>query len=169
MGWKNLFIIFSLITSLSLGHAASGAAFLKINTSARSYALGQNGATGATGAETIGLNPANLMELSRKIEIFTAYSNLMDGVSHAHIAGAINRSSYEDNLVDAFGFSYTSLAVGGMQGRDSDQQKTEDFDSEDRQMSMSLSGNSGRMRLGITGKIIQSRIGNNRANTALAM
>lgn len=148
--------------------ASAGGAFLKIDHSARSYALGQSGVVVGQGAEAMGSNPANLMELPRKMEVLTAYSNVTDGVSYAHIAGAINRSTKRDMMVDALGFSYTRLAVSGIEGRDGAGRKTADFGSSDSQMSMSLSGNAGKVKVGLTGKIVQSKIGEIKANTAIA-
>ncbi len=158
----------SLISSAALNAAQTGGAFLKIDPSARSYALGQSGAVAALGAESIGTNPANLMDMSRKMELMSAYSSISEDVSYAHIAGAVNRSMNKNLLVDAIGFSYTRLSVGGIDGRDSGGNKTADFGSVDSQMSMSLSGNAGKMKLGLTGKVVQSKIGEYKANTAFA-
>lgn len=160
----------AVLTFASNSYAASaGAAFLKIDPSARSYALGQSGVVSALGAQAIGVNPANLMSLGRKMELLTSYSSLTEGVSYGHIAGAINRSLNKDLLVDAIGFSYTRLSVTGLEGRDSLGNRTGDFGSADSQMSLSLSGNAGKVRLGVTGKIVQSKIATYKANTAMAM
>ncbi len=157
-----------VLSSASLNAAVSGGSFLKIDPSARSYALGQSGAVAALGAEAMGTNPANLMNMSRKMEVMSAYSSLSEGVSYGHIAGAINRSVNKNLLVDAIGFSYTRLSVGGIDGRDSSGNKTSDFGSDDSQMSMSMSGNIGKMKVGVTGKVVQSKIGEYKANTAFA-
>ena len=147
---------------------SSGGAFLKIDHSARSYAMGQSGVVSAMGAEAIGANPANLMELGRKTELMTAYSSLTDGASYGHIAGAVNRSAGSDRMVDAIGFSYTRVAVDGIEGRDGSGNKTADYGSQDSQMSLSAGGNIGKVKLGVTGKLVQSKIGEYKANTVFA-
>jgi hypothetical protein len=148
---------------------ASGASFLKINHSARSYALGDSGVVNAVGAEAIGANPGNLTEIGRKMEILSAYTSMTEGVSYAHIGGAINRSRKKNLMVDAIGFSYTRLSVSGLDGRDKTGAKTADFGSQDSQMSFSLGGKIGKkLSLGATGKMVQSKIGEYKANTVFA-
>jgi hypothetical protein len=149
--------------------ATSAGAFLKIDPSARSYATGQSGVVSALGAESIGVNPANMMDMSRKMELLTSYTSMTDGVSYGHLAGSINRSTKKDLMVDAIGFSYTRLSVSGLEGRDSSGNRTSDFGTADSQMSMSLAGDLGKFRLGITGKIVQSKIAAYKANNAMAM
>ena len=161
-------LVFSLAGAATLSAASSGASFLKINHSARSYALGDSGVVNALGAEAIGSNPGNLMNMGRKMEVLSAYTSMTEGVSYAHIGGAINRSVKKDLMVDAVGFSYTRLAVDGIEGRDRSGAKTTDFKSQDNQMSFSLGGNVGKMKIGATGKMVQSKIGEFKANTVFA-
>ena len=161
------FLSLTLSSSLALSASTAGA-FLKIDPSARSYAMGQSGVVSALGAESMGSNPANLMDLPRKTELLTAYSSLTEGVSFGHIAGAINRSANKDLMVDALGFSYTRLGVDGIEGRDGIGNRTGDYGTADSQMSLTASGNAGRFKLGLTGKLVQSKIGNYKANTVFA-
>ena len=181
---SKLLILSLLLAPRWLPAASSGGAFLKIDPSARSYALGGSGVVTALGPESIGINPANLMSAVRKVEILTSYSSLSEGVGYAHIAGSIHRSTKRNLLVDALGFSYTRLSVSGFEGRDGSGNKTSDFASTDSQMSVSLAGNlklghvpaSGRsyagsrqgIQVGLTGKIVNSKIAQYKANTALA-
>ena len=168
MNAAKILSIILLASQASFAASTTAAAFLKMDSSARSYALGQSGVVSALGAEAIGSNPANLTDLSRKMELLTTYSSLTEGVSYAHIAGAVNRSMRKNMFVDALGFSYTSLAVSGLEGRDNSGNRTSDFGSSDSQMSISMAGNYKSLKLGLTGKIVQSKIASFKANTVFA-
>jgi hypothetical protein len=165
-------IIFIMVAFSSLPSAfasLSGGAFLKIDPSPRSYALGKSQSVASMGAEALAGNPANLMAMDRHYEVFSAFSSVMEGVTYGHIAGVVNRSTTRDNWVDALGFSVTRLSVGGMEGRDKSGNKTADFQSQDTVTSVSLSGNvTRRLNLGFTGKMITAEIAGYKAQMSVA-
>lgn len=169
--WRflTLALVLSSLGTQALFASSTAGPFLKIDPSAKSYSMGQSGVVSALGAQAIGSNPANLISLPAKSELLSTYSSISQGVSYAHIAGAVNRSAKKNLMVDALGFSYTRLSVGDIQGRDSQGSLTGSFDSSDSQMSLSAAGNIRHLQLGITGKLVQSKIASYKANTVFAM
>src|SRR5690348_10340155 len=109
------FLIFSISLlpfSISpLFAQTSGAAFLKIDPSPRSYALASADAVAVSGAQAIGQNPANIGLMSQKYEVFTSYETLLDGTQYGHAAVALNPSFLPDSLdsIDGLAFSITRL------------------------------------------------------------
>lgn len=140
--------------------AMSGAAFLNIDPSPRSYALGGARVVTSLGAQAIGANPANLIGMRNKYEVFTTYTNMFEDVRYLHISGAILRSRSGKRVIDALGVSITNLGVGGFDGRTSQGVKTDSFSAQDTAVALTASGKlrSG-LNLGLTTKILTSNIG----------
>ena len=140
--------------------AATGASFLKVDPSPRTYALGGSNALLSLGAEALSGNPANLGIARKKFELFTSFSNLIDNEQFSHVAIALNRSTVRTHFIEAGGVSMTRLSSGGLEGRDKTGAKTgSSFGSEDRAFSFSAATLIGSdLRLGLTGKTIQSEI-----------
>lgn len=138
----------------------SAAAFLKIDPSPRSYAMGRSRVVSSLGAQAVGANPANLQKLSDKYELFTTYSSLYDDAKYVHVSGAISRSRNSNRLVDAIGIAVTNLGVGGFETRDISGAKIGSFSARDTVVALSACGSTKLgIGLGVTGKFISSRIG----------
>jgi len=156
-------LIYSSIAILllaSTSYAESGAAFLKISPSARSYALGQSNTVSALGAQAITANPANMHRMNSRMEVFSSFLSLIGDAKYAHAAFAINRSPSGKRMVDALGFSVTHLKIAGLEGRDSLGNATGNtFGSGDTALAISMATrHSSGMRIGLTAKVIQSEI-----------
>lgn len=166
---------FALALSASLGGipellAKSGAAFLTIDPSPRSYAMGGTNSVMAFGAQAIGANPANLGVVNRKFEAFSSFSNLVNDQQYSHIAFAINRNTTRRHLIEGLGLSLTNLSVTGGDSRDRTGAKTGGSVSAlDRAISLTASSLvSTNLRLGATGKFIQSELAGYRSGLTLA-
>jgi len=153
-------LIIALVVPARSGQ--SGASFLKIDPSARSYALGRSQVISSLGAEAVGANAANLDVLGRKYEMFSTYSNLFEGVRYLHVSGALSRSYPGSNKwVDALGFSITDLNVSGLEGRDGSGNKVGSFAYGTSVYALSASGRiMQNLSLGMTVKTLKSQIGN---------
>lgn len=146
----------------------SGAAFLSITPSARSYSLGLSNVVSALGAQAIGANPANLGLMNERFEAFSAYASLMDGMQYEHLSAAFSPVS-EPFGMDGFGLSVTRLQIGGLQEADANANQTGNSFAAGS-MAVSLSGSAkltSDLRVGLTGKAIQSQIGSYRSGTSL--
>ncbi len=147
----------------------SGAAFLRIDPSPRTYALGGASSVMAFGAQSLNSNPANLGAAKYKYEAFTSFSNPAGNSRYAHASFAVNRSLHRKNRLEGLGVSLTQLSVGNAEGRDRSGAKTSSFASMDRALSVSASSLiSDRLRAGATGKLIQSELAGYRAATTFA-
>ncbi len=146
--------------------STSGAAFLGITPSVRSFALGQANALTALGAEAVGANPANLGLMSQEMEVYTSYSTLMDGSQFEHISMAYAPHGFFDGL----GVSMTRLYTGGFVGADTSGNFTNSsFSAGDTAIALSASAHpTQNLRLGITGKMAQSAIAGYNSNWAPA-
>ncbi len=146
----------------------TGAPFLGITHSARSYSLGLSNVVSALGAQAIGANPANLGLMRRRFEAFSSYATLMDGSQYEHLAAAFAPSSLSG--VDAFGLSVTRLQTGGIQGADAQGNKTgSSLGSSD--MAVTMTGAVRPMEnlhLGLSVKAIQSELAGYKSNMAMA-
>lgn len=171
--WSDLFwqaaILGAVVLILGMGLAGakpSGASFLTVDPSPRSYALGGANPVSTLGAQGMHSNPAMTGRIDRKYEFFSAYSSLMEGVQYGHGAFSINRSLLKKGRVEGLGFSFTNLRVGGLEGRDSSGNKNgNDFGSQDTAYGMSMSYRlADSFRFGVTGKMIQSEIAGFRSN-----
>ncbi len=140
--------------------AKSGAAFLTIDPSPRSYAMGGSNSVMAFGAQAIGANPANLGVVNRKFEAFTSFSNLVNDQTYSHFAFAINRNTTRRHMIEGLGMSVTHLSVKGGDSRDRTGAKTGgSVSAMDRSISLTASSLvTGNLRFGATGKFIQSEL-----------
>src|SRR4051812_1499979 len=93
-----------VLASSAAAASRSGAAFLEISPSARSYALGRSNGITALGAQAIGANPANLGLMSQRFEVFSAYASLLDGPQYQHVAAAFDP---DFGALDGLGLSVT--------------------------------------------------------------
>lgn len=147
---------------------ATGAAFLGVTPSPRSYALGMSNAVSSLGAESLGANPANLGLMTDRFEAFTAYASLMDGAQYQHLAAAF-APDYA-SVLSGIGVSVTRLQTGGIQGADASGNMTgASFGSSD--MAVTLGGAfkpAPNLLLGVSLKAIQSELAGYKSNTARA-
>ena len=160
---------FSFFSAPSSFAAPSGAAVLKIDPSARSFALGKSNAITSQGAAALSANPANTLNIDQRYEVFSAFSSLMQDATYGHVAGVLNRSVTNNNWIDAMGFALTRMSVSGLEGRDSSGSKTADFKSQDTVMSFSFAGGvTDKLNVGLTGKMITAEIAGYKASASLA-
>lgn len=148
--------------------AHSGAAFLSIDPSPRSYALGSTDVIASDGAQAIGQNPANIGLLTRPYEIFTSYQSLIDGSKYAHFALALNASALIP-AIDGAGLSFTHLSVSGIPGADASGNYTHtSFSANDTAIAFGASAElAPGLRLGLDLKGVQSQIASTSSNWAL--
>lgn len=142
--------------------STSGAAFLGITPSVRSYAMGQANALTALGAEAVGANPANLGLMSHDAEVYSTYSTMMDGTQFEHISAAYD----PHGIVDGLGVSLTRLYSGGFVGADTNGNLTgSSFSAGDTAIAASASIHpTDNLRLGMTAKLAQSAIAGYNSN-----
>lgn len=161
---NNLAILSSLVVTAFFLETAqvsakTGAAFLKVDPSPRSFAMGGTNSVMAFGAQAIGANPANLGVVKKKFEMLTSYSNLVTNEQYSHVAFAINRNTNRRHLIEGVGLSVTHLKVSDIDGRDRSGGKTGSFGSLDRSISLTASSLvTNSLRLGMTGKFITSEL-----------
>ncbi len=161
----------TVLAGLALSQAGaqpSGASFLIVDPSPRSYALGSGNPVATAGAQSIHSNPAGLGRIDHRFEFFSAYSSMMDGVQYGYGAFAINRALDKKTRIQGLGFSFTNLRVGGLEGRDSTGNKSgNNFGAQDTSYGMSLSYKlTEKMNFGFTGKMVQSEIAGFTSNRA---
>lgn len=146
----------------------SGAAFLEVDPSPRSYALGNGNPAAAMGAQALYSNPAALSRTDRRFEFFSAYSSIIEGVQYGYGGFAINRAVLKKTRVTGLGFSFTNLRVGSMEARDFSGYKSGgDFGAQNTSYGLSFSyGIADSLNFGFTGKLIQSEIGGFASNRA---
>ena len=152
-------------------HAApTGSAVLKLSPSAQAYALGRTDAVSAQGAQAMHANPANLHRMNGRIELFSAFMNLMEDAQYGHATLSLNRSPSGKRFIDALAVSVTHLKVGDVEGRDNEGNRTGDsFGSGDTIFGIGMASrfHSG-IRIGATAKGIQSEIAGYKSDLGLA-
>ncbi len=160
----------ALISGIPEICAKSGAAFLKVDPSPRSFAMGGTNSVMAFGAQAIGANPANLGVVKRKFEAFTSFSNLVNDEQYSHIAFAINRNTTRPHFIEGLGLSVTHLKVTGGEARDRTGAKVGgSVGSLDRSISLTASSLvTSNLRFGMTGKFIQSELAGYSSGLTLA-
>lgn len=157
-----------LFAAVALRAEPSGAPFLRIDPSARSYSLGSAGAVAAQGAQALGQNPANLGVLSRPFEAFAAYESLQGGAHYQHAAFAMGGATLP-RYIDAIAFSVTHLGVSGLPGADEQGNPTGSFSSGNMALAFGASTRlAGGLRLGAALKTVHSRIDSYSSNRAWA-
>ncbi|MBI4376284.1 MAG: PorV/PorQ family protein [Elusimicrobia bacterium] len=146
----------------------SGAAFLRISPSARSYSLGQSQGITALGAQSLGANPANLGLINGRLEFFTSYAALAGGAQYQHLAAAMTHQPVLG--IDSVGVSLTRLSVGSLETVDGAGARTGgSFEASDMAISAALStALTAGLRVGAAAKILRSQIAQYRSNAALA-
>lgn len=149
--------------------APSGAAFLNIDPSARSYALGSADAVASNGPEAMGRNPANIGLMLHKYEAFTSYETLLDGSQYGHMAFGLSAENLPADI-DGLGVSLTRLSASGFKGADVDGNYTgSSFSASDMAVTFGASSRlSPTLRLGADIKGVRSQIASYTSNWALA-
>jgi hypothetical protein len=144
----------------------SGAAFLTIDPSPRSYALGSVDAIASSGAQAIGQNPANLGLSAEKYETFTSYQTLLGGAQYGHIAFAVNQLG----AIDAVGLAVTHLGVSAIAGADANGNLTgSSFSTNDTAVTLGASSRiTSNLSVGADIKGVQSSVGSYSSNWAAA-
>jgi len=165
----SLILSFSLLCG-SLEAGQSGAAFLKIDPSAKAYAMGRVNVVSALGSQAIGANPANLQHLNQKYEFFSVFSNMLGGAQYGHGAIAMKMGD-RIPYINSLGLSFTRLSIGGLEGRDSQGIKTtKSLGAEDTAIGLSASGKTkSGVELGATVKSLHSSLAGYKSNSVMAM
>ena len=166
-GWFVAGALFFLPATLP-AQTATGASFLQITPSPRSYALGMSKGVTSLGAQAVGANPANLGLMTKRFEVFSSYGALMGGAQYQHLSAAFKASAGQ--TIDALGVSVTRLGLGNVQGADANGNMTGDsFSGADTAVSLTGSASlSPNLRVGLTGKALQSEIAGYKSNMVLA-
>ena len=167
--WLSGVAIWGFLLPAQLHAQTSGAAFLKVNPSARAYSLGMANTVSALGAQAFGANPANLGLIERRFEAFSSYSILLDGAQYEHLAVAM-AAPYIPGM-DSIGVAVTRLQQDGFVGTDSQDNHTgASFSAGDMAVSLGAAGRiSPNLRVGLAAKAIQSELAGYKSNTALAV
>lgn len=97
--------------------AITGASFLSIDPSPRSFALGMTNAISSLGVEAIGSNPANLLATSSRYSFFTSYASMLDSSMYESVAMSWRGQAPVFGPA-SFGVSYTRLDSGSIAGAD---------------------------------------------------
>src|SRR5271168_2795845 len=87
-------VLCALLNAAPLYSQTAGAAFLSVDPSPRSYALGTADAIASSGAQAVGQNPANLGLTTEKYEAFTSYQTLLGGSQYGHVAVALDHPAF---------------------------------------------------------------------------
>ena len=166
--WSCLSVVGLACASVSA--QPSGSAFLKVDPSPRSYALGGADMVASVGAEALSANPANLAAMQSRYEMFNAVANPVSDASYWHTALALNRGLVRNRLLSAFGLYVTHMGVGDIQGRDAAGNPTaSSFSSQDTAFGLGLAVSPwSALQLGVSGKVIQSEIAGYRSEASLA-
>jgi hypothetical protein len=148
----------------------SGAAFLSVDPSPRSYALGSVDAIASSGAQAVGNNPANLGLMREKYEAFTSYQTLLNGAQYGHVALAVKSPQFLSGIVDGLGAAVTHLGSTGLNGADANGNLTgATFSANDTALTLGASSLiAPGLNLGLDLKGVQSQIGSYSSNWAVA-
>ena len=149
-GRRSRSLLLAFVVFLAINHPLStipslyadptGAAFIKVNPSPRSYALAGSNIASSFGAEGAYTNPAGLAAIDRRYEVFSSFSSMLEGASYSHVSFGINRDTSKKHIIDGLGFNYTRLGVGDLEARDRSGQATGSFSSQEN-FSLSLVAN----------------------------
>lgn len=156
-----LFVILSLASQIS---ANTGAAFLKINTSARAASLGGAYTGVGNDVSAINYNPAALSLLEKK-ELTAQHTEWVTDINHDFLALAmpLNRSDSTESV----GMSIVFLTQGKLEGRDENRQKTSTFEASDLAVTLSYAGKfNTSIRWGAGAKLIRQNIADESAGGA---
>jgi hypothetical protein len=156
-----------IASSLFLGPCgwtdSSAASFLKIQPSARNFALGGDNPALSFGAQAVGANPANMVIQPKPFELTTTFASTIGGGAYGHLCGDWKDGSR------AFGVHVTSLRSASLVGRDADGNVTSNFTGQDLSAGISYAEKlNSHLRVGITGKAVKETIGTYDSNVVPA-
>jgi hypothetical protein len=143
-----------VLTTVGARAEGSAAAFLKIDPSVRNQALGGAQTAYSFGAQAVGSNPANVGIMPKRDgEVAASFGALQGDSSYGHITTAFKAGA------SAYAVSATQWASGSMDRRDATGTKTGTVDARDMAVGVTASRKLGKIRAGVTGKMIQSELG----------
>lgn len=142
----------------------TGAAFLKITPSVRGEALGGLNPAASRGAQALGVNPANLGDISGGYEFTSGFATMIGDSAYGTAGLAVRRSP-----TFTLGGSLTFLQSGSLEGRDAGGNATRDFNARDMAAGLSAAVGNGSFRAGATVKGVRQQIGEFKSNTAPAL
>jgi hypothetical protein len=154
----------SLITLGLKADSSSAAAFLKIQPSARNFALGGDNPALSFGSQAVGANPANMVIQPKPFEVTTTFASTIGGGEYGHLCGTWKEGSR------AFGLHVTSLRSATLEGRDMNGNVTTDFTGQDLSAGISYAEKvNSHLRVGITGKAVKETIATEASNVVPAL
>jgi hypothetical protein len=157
-------LLLSALAPAAQAQTRAGTAFLKIDTSARATALGGAYTAVSDDATSLRYNPAGLSR-AQKRELSATHSEWLLG-SRFDFIGYAQPTSH-----GTFGLGITRLAVGTIEGRDSQRQLSSDFKASDMAYALGYGRGvddlipGGKTHLGASVKYIDSKIGSDSAST----
>lgn len=143
----------------------SGSNFLKIDSAARAVSMGSAYTALASGVEAISYNPSGLA-MTKAVEVGFSHTNWLMGSKHDFIAAAlpiksIGAGDYREGWVGGLGI--TRLSNSSIEIRNADRSAGGSFTSYDQAVSVGLARASGRNRMGLGIKYLESYISGEKA------
>lgn len=146
----------------------TGAAFLNVDPSPRSYALGSADSIADPGAQALDRNPSLVGLMTTKYEVFGAYQTLISGALYEHFAFAMQ--PYSIPHIDALGLAVTRLDISNIPGADASGNVTgSSFSAGSTAVALGASTMlRPNLRVGADVKALQSQIASYSSNWAIA-
>jgi hypothetical protein len=138
-------------------------AFLKITPSVRGEALGGLNPAAVSGAQAMGVNPANLAQVSGR-EFTSGFATMIGDSSYGTAGLGLRRN---DRVV--LGAHVTYLQSGTLEGRDAAGNLTRDFNARDMAAGLTAAMGDEDFRAGVTGKAVRQEVGEFKSNTSMAI
>lgn len=149
--------------SAGSGGSAKGAAFLTISPSVKGESLGGMNPAASSGAQAMGVNPANLSDVPAPYEFTSGLATMIGGSEYGTAGLAVKR---EGGL--SVGGAVTFLQSGPLEGRDASGNLTSDFQSRDMAAGITVGTGGEAFRAGVTAKAVRQEIGAFTSNTVPA-
>ena len=161
--------VLSLMNAVPAHSQTSGAAFLNVDPSPRSYALGSADSIADPGAQAMDRNPSLVGLMMTKYEVFGAYQKLISDAQYEHFAFAAQPYSLNP-YIDAIGIAVTRLDISNIPGADASGNATgSSFSAGNTAIAIGASTLlQPNLRFGADAKGVQSQIASYKSNWALA-